>query len=48
LKENSLCDTIKIEEEIVEAVKEDGEVIEQIIDFNDMSTSPIKDVTISS
>ena len=50
LKENSLCDIIKTEEiaTVVEATKTDWQTIEQIIDFNDMTTDKINNIEIQS
>lgn len=49
LKENSLCDIIKTEEtSTVEPTKTDWKAIEQIIDFNDMTTDKINNIQIQS
>lgn len=48
LKENSLCDIIKTEKDIVEETKTSGKITEQIIDFNDMTTDKIDNIQIQS
>jgi len=48
LKENSLCDIIKTEEEIAKPTKDNTKITEQIIDFNDMSTDNINNIKIQT
>jgi hypothetical protein len=48
LKENSLCDIIKSEENIIKPVKDNGKITEQIIDFNDMTTDKIDNIQIQT
>jgi hypothetical protein len=48
LKENSLCDIIKVDQKIEKPNKENGKPTEQIIDFNDMNANSIKNITIDT
>lgn len=48
LKENSLCDIIKTEEDIAKPTKDNAKITEQIIDFNDMSTDNINNIQIQT
>ena len=48
LKENSLCDVIKTEEDILQSVKETWKITDQIIDFNDMTTDVIDNIQIQT
>lgn len=48
LKENSLCDIIKTEEDIAKPMPDNSKITEQIIDFNDMSTDNINNIEIQT
>lgn len=48
LKENSLCDIIKTEEDIAKPIPDNSKITEQIIDFNDMSTDNINNIEIQT
>jgi hypothetical protein len=48
LKENSLCDIIKTEEDIAKPIQDNAKITEQIIDFNDMSTDNINNIQIQT
>jgi hypothetical protein len=48
LKENSLCDIIKTEEDIAKPIQDNAKITEQIIDFNDMTTDNINNIQIQT